>query len=64
MYFTLFVSQMGQPNFESEPILNRCTEFAKFWTDSEEFIDIPFRTVPNFESQFRRPLAVICRMQQ
>jgi len=56
MNFTMFISQMGQPNFDSEPIPNLCTEFVKFRTepipnrfrtDSEEFIYIPFRTVPN-----------------
>jgi len=30
MNFTKFISQMGQPNFDSEPIPNRCTEFVKF----------------------------------
>jgi len=38
----------------SEPLHGICK--IPYQTDSEEFIDIPFRTVPNFESQFRRPL--------
>jgi len=58
MNFTMFISQMGQPNFDSytdsEPLHGICK--IPYRTDSEEFIDIPFRTVPNFESQFRRTL--------
>jgi len=54
MNFTMFVTQMGQPNFDSEPFHRICK--IPYRTDSERFIDIPFRTVPNFQSQFCRPL--------
>jgi len=60
----MFISLMVQPKFDSEPIPNRCTEFVKFRTEPIPKNLLTFRTVPNFESQFRRPLLPARRSQE
>jgi len=42
----MFISQMGQPNFDSKPIPNLCTEFVKFRTEPIPKNLFTFRSEP------------------